>query len=192
MTASTHLGTSPESKIILETDRLMIREMTEADVEPLLKVLGDPVAMRYYPAPYTREGVEGWVQRSQERYRTLGFGLWAVVLKDTGEMIGDCGLTLQTVLGHEELEIGYHIQREHQGKGFATEAARACLEWVFRNTSYGRIISLMNVENLPSRRVANKVHARFLGECGERAGLPHVYYGTERREFEGASNGRCT
>lgn len=173
-----------DPKTVLETDRLILREMTEADVESLLKMLGDPVAMRYYPAPYTREGVEGWIQRSQERYRALGLGLWTVVLKDSGEVVGDCGLTLQIVLGREELEIGYHIQREHQGKGLATEAARACLDWGFRNTSYDRMISLMNVENLPSRRVAEKVHARFLGECGERAGLPHVYYGTERSEFE--------
>ncbi len=173
-----------EPKVILKTDRLILREMTDADVEPLLKVLGDPAAMRYYPAPYTREGVEGWVRRSQERYRDQGFGLWTVVLNETGEVVGDCGLTLQIVLGQEELEIGYHIQPEHQGVGIATEAARGCLEWGFRNTRLNRIISMMNVENLPSRRVAEKVHVRFLGECGERAGLPHVYYGTERREFE--------
>lgn len=169
-----------EPKVILATERLLLRELTETDVEPLLKVLGDPVAMRYYPAPYTREGVEGWVQRSQERYQALGFGLWAVVLKETDAVIGDCGLTLQTVLGREELEIGYHIQPEHQGKGFATEAARGCLAWGFHHTSHGRIISLMNVANQPSRRVAEKVHGRFLGECGMRAGLPHVFYGTER------------
>ena len=172
-----------EPTIILETDRLILRELSNADVEPLLTVLGDPVAMRYYPAPYTREGVEGWVQRSLERYRKLGFGLWAVVLKESGEVIGDCGLTLQAVLGQDELEIGYHIQRTHQGQGIATEAARACLAWGFTHTRYDRIISLMNVENVPSRRVAEKVHARFLGECGERAGLPHVYYGTAREEF---------
>lgn len=167
-------------RFILETDRLLLRELTARDVDALLEVLGDPVAMRFYPAPYTREGVEGWVQRSRERYASLGFGLWAVVLKATGEVIGDCGLTLQTVLGREELEIGYHLQPRHQGQGYATEAARACLAWGFAQTDYPRIISLMTVSNLPSQRVAERVHARYLGPCGDRAGLPHVHYGTDR------------
>jgi len=164
---------------------LILREMTPADVDPLLAVLGDPHAMRYFPAPYTRQGVEGWVSRNQERYGKDGFGLWTVVLKETGEVIGDCGLTRQLLQGQEELEIGYHVVPTHHGKGYATEAARACLAWAFVNTACDRVISFMGLDNLPSQGVASRVHARFLGQCGERAGIPHCHYGTTRAEFAG-------
>ena len=172
-------------KTILETERLILREMTPQDVGPLAEVLCDPEAMRYYPAPFTREKVGDWVSRSMDRCATLGFGLWAVVLKETGEVIGDCGLLVQQVLGREELEVGYHIVPRYQGRGFATEAARACVAWGFAHTSFDRVISLINVENAPSRSVAEKPHARFLGDCGLRADLPHCFYGTTRAEFDG-------
>lgn len=172
---------------ILETPRLLLREMTEADVAPLMAVLSDPVAMRHYPAPYDRAGVEAWVHRSRARYERDGFGLWTMVLKASGEVVGDCGPTVQTLAGAPVIEIGWHVVPAHQGRGYASEAGRACLGWAFAHTDADRVISFMGTTNTPSRRVAKKVHARFLGPIEPRAGLPHVAYGTTRAEFEAPS-----
>jgi len=98
---------------ILETPRLLLREFVPEDVDALALVISDPVTMRYYPTPYDRPAVEQWIQRNRTRYAKDGHGLWAMILKSTGELIGDCGLINQDVDGTIELEIGYHVRRDH-------------------------------------------------------------------------------
>ena len=83
----------------LETPRLILREMTDDDFTVLYRVLGDAHLMCYYPYPFDEARVRSWIARNRERYRVFGFGLWAVCLKDTGEMIGDCGLSMQWING---------------------------------------------------------------------------------------------
>lgn len=90
----------------LETERLYLREMTEADFDALYEVLADPDIMRHYPYAFDEKRVRGWIAKNIERYETFGCGLWAVVLKETGEMIGDCGLTMQNINGVIRPEIG--------------------------------------------------------------------------------------
>src|SRR6202023_376338 len=94
--------------LIVETERLVLRPFTLNDVEAMEAILGDPVAMEFYPAPLTREGVEGWVRKNLGRYEKDGFGLNAMVFKGTGEVIGDCGCVVQQVEEREQIEIGYH------------------------------------------------------------------------------------
>ena len=120
--------------MVLETKRLLLREMNMEDYDALFRVLGDPENMRHYPYTYDGQHVKDWIERNMNRYRKDGFGLWAVCLKDTGELIGDCGLTLQNIEGEILPEIGYHIRRDCQRKGYAREAAMAVRNWVFRNT----------------------------------------------------------
>lgn len=163
--------------------------MVDADVEPLLQVFGDPVAMRYYPEPFSQEKVEQWVRWSLDNCRAKGFGLWTVLWRETGEVIGDTGLIVQQVLGREELEIGYHIVPDYQGRGVATEAALACLDWAFANTDFDRIISMMVITHMASRRVAEKVHTKYPGEF-DRKGLPHCFYGTTQVEYEARQTGK--
>ena len=100
--------------MIIETERLYLREMTENDFDALYKVLADSDIMQHYPYTFDEARVRNWIQRNIERYRILGFGLWAVCLKETGEMIGDCGLTMQLINGQIRPEIGYHIRRDRQ------------------------------------------------------------------------------
>lgn len=78
---------------IIETERLFLREMTCDDFDALYGVLTDSDIMRHYPYTFDEKRVRGWISKNPERYRIFGFGLWAVCLKSTGEMIGDCGLT---------------------------------------------------------------------------------------------------
>ena len=142
--------------MILETERLRLRKFVPQDADALAAVLGDPGAMQYYPAAFDRQGVEAWIARNIDRYRRNGYGLWAILLKDSGELIGDCGCTLQEVEGQGEIEIGYHVRRDLWGKGYATEAAAACIECAFTKLGAKRVISMIRPENVQSRRVAEK------------------------------------
>ena len=140
--------------MIIETERLLLREMTEDDFPALYKVLADSDIMKHYPYVFDENKVKNWILRNIERYRVFGFGLWAVCLKETGEMIGDCGLTMQLINGQIKPEIGYHIRADKQRNGFAQEAAIAVRDWTFNHTPFNIVYSYMNHTNEPSAKTA--------------------------------------
>ena len=140
--------------MVIETERLLLREMSENDFDALYKVLADADIMQHYPYTFDESRVRGWINRNIERYQIFGFGLWAVCLKETGEMIGDCGLTIQPINGLVRPEIGYHIRGDQQRKGYAKEAAIAVRDWAFRNTPFNVIYSYMKHTNEPSMKTA--------------------------------------
>lgn len=160
---------------ILETPRLILRELVPEDAPALARVLSDPETMRYYPAAYDQAGVEQWIARNQARYRNDGVSLWAVVLKSTGEVIGDCGVIYQEVEGEHFYEIGYHLRRDHWGQGLATEGAIACRDWAFAHLPVDCLISLIRPENVPSQRVAERNGMTLWKEIDWR-GLRHRVY----------------
>lgn len=163
------------TKVILETDRLFLREMNMEDLESLYKVLADPEIMQHYPYTFDEERVRGWIERNMNRYKDNGFGLWAVCLKDTGEMIGDCGLTLQCIDGQMLPEIGYHIRRDCQKKGYAREAAGAVRDWAFANTDYPALYSYCKYTNIPSIKTAESIGMHFEKEYPDEANkITHV------------------
>ena len=162
-------------KKILETNRLFLREMSMDDYDALYAVLADPVIMQYYPYTFNDQRVRSWIERNMKRYRENSFGLWAVCLKDTGEMIGDCGLTLQKINGELLPEIGYHIRRDCQRKGYAKEAAMAVRNWAFRNTDYPALYSYCKYTNEPSFRTVESIGMRFAREYPDEInGKTHV------------------
>jgi ribosomal-protein-alanine N-acetyltransferase len=165
----------------LETERLVLRAFTEDDVDGIHAVLGDAETMRYYPAPFTREKSRQWVEWNLANYREHGHGLWVLESKETGRLVGDCGLTPQTVEGRPEVEIGWHVHRALQRQGLATEAARACCRHAFEELGMSRLISLIRPENLPSRRVAEKLGMTVEKEVphGPGSGWPHLVYTLE-------------
>ncbi|MBR5409362.1 MAG: GNAT family N-acetyltransferase [Clostridia bacterium] len=161
--------------MVLETKRLLLREMTQDDYAALLPVLGDPETMRHYPTAFDGQRVKDWIERNRNRYRKDGFGLWAVCLKETGELIGDCGLTLQNINGEILPEIGYHIRRDCQQKGYACEAAKAVRNWAFSNTDFPTLYSCCKYTNVPSVKTAESIGMRFVCEYpDETNGTTHV------------------
>ena len=159
----------------IKTVRLFLREMDRNDFDALYKVLTDTETMRHYPYAFDEARVSGWIERNKNRYRENGFGLWAVCLKETGEMIGDCGLTLQTINGNVLPEIGYHIRRDCQRRGYAKEAAKTVRDWAFRNTDYPALYSYCKYTNEPSIRTAESIGLRFDCEYpDEENGITHV------------------
>ena len=149
---------------ILETPRLQMRQMTTADVAPLLKIFGDVEAMQFYPAIFDGHQMQKWVAWNQHQYASHGYGLWALVLRSTTEVIGDCGLVNQPMEGVPEIEIGYHVRRDHWRQGIATEAALACRNYGFEHLGCCRLVSLIHPQNLASRRVAEKVGMSYCRE----------------------------
>ena len=148
----------------METTRLLLRELNPEDFNALHEILSDPQTMRHYPSPFSEEQTRRWIMRNMERYQQLGFGLWAVVLKETGKLIGDCGITMQNI--HSEIlpEIGYHIHRDYQRKGYASEAACACMDYLFEHTQFHTAYSYMKYTNAASYGVALKIGMRFIEE----------------------------
>lgn len=170
---------------VLQTPRLQLREFVPEDADALARVLADRETMRYYPAPYDRAGVEQWLERNRQRYKEDGVGLWGMVLKSSGDLVGDCGIILQEVEGERLYEIGYHLRRDCWGIGLATEAAIACRNWAFAHLKADRLISLIRPENLPSRRVAERNGMTMWKEVNWR-GLVHCVYSIEKACGDGA------
>jgi RimJ/RimL family protein N-acetyltransferase len=163
------------------TERLLLRDLEPDDLDALLEVLGDPIAMRYYPVPFDRDGVAAWIEWARRSYRENGFGLWAVIRRSDGRFLGDCGPMLQPVEDWVIPEVGYHIVPAEQGRGYATEAARACVAWIFANTSFDFVCSLVSPENGPSRAVAAKVHAAMREFTWAKNSKQMCLYSTERQ-----------
>lgn len=167
------------NKTILETERLILREITHADLDDLLAIWGDQEVMRLFPKTLDRADLDGWIDRNLKRYEQYGHGLWAVILKSEQKLIGDCGLVIQEVDGAEELEVGYHFNKNYWGRGLAAEAARGCMEFAFTRLNRQRIISMIRPENLPSRRVAERNGLRIEKEVFWR-GYQHYVYAIQR------------
>ena len=176
-----------ESRLVsLLTDRLELRELEPTDVDAMFDLLGDPEAMRYFPRACTREEALQWIERNQRRYRIFGYGLWAVILRDGNEVLGDCGPTWHEVNDELQLEIGYHFRRRYWGEGYATEAARAVIGWCFENVAVDHVISLIRAENMPSRRVAERNGLVATGSTIFR-GMEHLVYRMERERWQAAN-----
>ena len=142
---------------ILETPRLCLREMTWDDYPALCRMLKDPDVMYAYEHAFSDEEARAWMEKQLARYREYGFGLWAVILKETNEMIGQCGLTMQDC-GREQpvLEIGYLFEKAFWHQGYASESAIACREYAFHTLRAKEVFSIIRDQNLPSRKVAER------------------------------------
>ena len=169
--------------MILETERLFLREMTLADYPALCRIMQDPQVMYAYEHAFSDEEVRTWLDRQRERYAHYGFGLWAVLEQETGELIGQCGLTMQDWSGREVLEIGYLFRRDRWHQGFATEAAVACKRYAFETLRAPEVFSIIRENNLPSQRVAQRNGMSVVGAFTKHyygMDMPHLVFSVTR------------
>ena len=136
--------------MVIEAERLLLRELTYKDFPVLFEILSDPETMRHYPQPFDENRTKDWIEWNLQNYKIYGFGLWAVVLKETDDFIGDCGLTIQNIDGDLLPEIGYHINKKYWRRGFGSEATRAVRDWAFEHTEYDCLYSYMKYTNIAS------------------------------------------
>ena len=165
--------------MILETNRLYLREMEQSDFNSLCKFLQDLEVMYAYEHAFSNDEVQAWLDNQIRRYKQYGFGLWAIIKKDTNECIGDCGLTYQDFNGKEVLEIGYHLQKKFWHQGFATEVAIACKEYAFNNLKANEVFSIIRDNNIPSQKVAIRNGMTICGEFTKHyynIDMPHWVY----------------
>jgi [ribosomal protein S5]-alanine N-acetyltransferase len=164
--------------LIAQTDRLFLRHFHIADGDALDRVFGDPEVMHFGSKIQSPD----WVRNKflpgclEDYHRKWGFGLYAVVQKNSGQVLGFCGLThFADVAGKPEIEIGYRLARAHWGLGFATEAAGTVREYAFQTLSLPRVISIIHPQNQRSIRVAQKIGMRFEKEITFHNNPAHIY-----------------
>jgi [ribosomal protein S5]-alanine N-acetyltransferase len=179
MTVETQ-STTPE--LVLETQRLRLRRFRREDVDAIFAIIGDDIAMQYYPKTFNRGDAVQWIERNLRRYRDHGYGLFAVMLKNGDDVIGDCGIIRQDIEGEPQLEVGYHFRRDQWGHGYATEAASACMGLAFHAFHADKVISLIRPENVPSRRVAERNGMKMERQVMH-YGLPHLVYSMKREDY---------
>jgi ribosomal-protein-alanine N-acetyltransferase len=172
-----------DEKKMIETKRLYLRELQPSDREALSKILQDEQTMYAYEGAFSDAEVQAWLDKQLKSYQRNGFGLWAAVLKETGEMIGQCGLTWQELAGEQVLEIGYLFQRAFWHKGYASEAAMACKNYAFEMLQADEVFSIIRDTNVPSQRVAER---NGMTRCGEfikhyrGIDMPHYVYSVQK------------
>ena len=171
-------------KIILETSRLLLREMDDNDFESLKKIISDPENMKYYASPYDDEGVKRWINWCKNSYLKRNFGLWAVIYKQTGEMIGDCGVSMQMIDDQIKPEIGYHFRKDYHHQGLAIEAAKAVKDYFFTHFDYDEVYSYMDKDNTPSSNLAIRNNMDYLHLYTTSDGEICKVYRIDRKKWE--------
>ena len=157
--------------MILETGRLWLREMERADLSALGEILQDPQVMYAYEHAFSDEEVLQWLERQRERYQKSGFGLWAVIERSTGELVGQCGITMQQWGERMVPEVGYLLRRDRWHMGYATEAALACRDYGFFSLGFPALYSIIRENNLPSQAVARRCGMSLVGRQ-----MKHYYH----------------
>jgi RimJ/RimL family protein N-acetyltransferase len=171
----------------LTTDRLLLRQFRESDLDEYAEMCADPEVMRYLGGkPLTR--AEAWRHLAMiiGHWQIRGYGLWAAEERETGELIGRVGCWRPE--GWPGLEVGSTLQRRHWGRGRAQEAARASLRYAFTELDQTHVISLINPENLNSIKLAERLGERYEGDW-EMMGTKVSIYGIDRDEWRRGKRG---
>lgn len=159
--------------MILETQRLLLRELTDEDYPDLCEILQDKATMYAYEHAFSAGEAWDWLRRQQRRYRDEGFGLWAAVLRESGELVGQVGLTMQDWGERRVPEIGYLLKRRFWHRGYATEAALACRDHALGALGLGAVYAIIRDSNAASRAVAQRCGMSRVG------GFVKHYYGVD-------------
>lgn len=172
--------------MILETERTYIRELNQNDYSDLCKILQNPTVMYAYEGAFNEEETQSWLNRQIQRYKEYGFGLWAVILKETNTFIGQCGITMQEVNETFVPEIGYLFCNDYWHQGYAVEAAKACKEYAFNTLKVPEIFSIIRDNNIPSQNVAirNGMTYKFtIIKYFKNVKMPHYVFSITKQKY---------
>jgi [ribosomal protein S5]-alanine N-acetyltransferase len=165
----------------IETERLTLRAFEpERDADQMLEVYGDPAVMRFIPGGAYRglDAVRATLDRYAREQESRGFSFWAVVERDGARVVGDAGFGVFEQTG--DVELGYTITRDRWGRGYATEAVRACLEAGLAHLDVPRIVAVVDAENLRSARVAERIGMAAVDTVVGLSGRPQTLFAVRR------------
>lgn len=172
--------------MILQTQRLYLREMTAEDKGEISEILKDEKTMHAYEHGFSDREVHDWIDRQLSRYSQYGFGLWAVILKETGKLIGQCGITMQASGEGEVMEVGYLFNRRFWHNGYAIEAAKKCRDYAFEQLGAEEVCSIIRTENLSSQRVAIRngmLPRSIFTKHYYGIDMPHIVFSVRRKDL---------
>jgi RimJ/RimL family protein N-acetyltransferase len=177
---------STMKNLSVNTKRLILRPFTETDVDPMHRILNGEGVLRYFPPtdPPARDRVQRMISGLLKHWEERGYGLWAVESQSSGELIGRCGLQFLPDAG--EVEVDFILGREYWRQGFATEAARASLQYGFDELGLERVVGIVHVENKASQRVLEKLGMKRV-EQKQFFGIECYRYAVERPSYAKAS-----
>lgn len=176
---------------IIETPRLLLRRWTVEDLAPFARMNADPVVMEHFVSPYSQERTQRFYQAIQQEFEEYGYGLYAAQEKESGLFMGFIGFHWARFDASfcPCVEIGWRLDRPFWGKGYATEGAKACLDYGFRELGLPAVYSFTTLGNLRSQRVMEKIGLlrgeEFLNpEIPDgHPQKPHIYYTITREEY---------
>jgi len=175
--------------MIVETSRLLLREITLGDLDFMAAMLGDPEVMRFWPRPMTRPEAEAEIRKIQTKYAKDGCSFWLAVEKTSGQPVGQAGILIQSLDGKEEAELAYKTHRPYWRQGYALEASLACLRFAFDVLGRQCVTSRIRPENTPSIKLATKLGLK----PGTRimfAGFEHIIFSIEKSAFSSLHLGK--
>lgn len=166
----------------IRTDRLYLRQFSKEDLDAYAKIMSNHEVGKWLPKGdgYTRKETRKSLDHILEHWNRLGFGIWAVVDNEKDVLLGRCGLNMITETS--EVEVDFVLARDCWGRGYATEAAKAALEYGFEILKLDRIIALAKPENIASRRVIEKIGMRYIKNA-EYWGITCAYYDISKGEY---------
>ncbi|HAS78475.1 MAG TPA: GNAT family N-acetyltransferase [Ruminococcus sp.] len=172
--------------MIIETERLILREMVQSDFKDLCKILKDDEVMYAYEGAFSDEEVQDWLDKQLLRYKNDSIGLYAVILKENGEMIGQCGLTIQHIPDRYVVETGYLFQKKYWHHGYASEAAKACNKYAFEKLGAKEVFSIIRDTNTASQNVAKRNGMTLTGKFTKHyrgVDMPHYIFSIKKENF---------
>ena len=182
---------------MIHTERLVLRRWRDADREPFAAMNADPAVVEHLQGPMSRERSDDFIDRIEAHWEAHGWGLWAIEVPDVAPFIGYVGLWPADAVGPGMVEVGWRLAREYWGHGYATEAARAALEYGFTTVGLTEIVSFTVPQNERSRRVMERIglvrdpSGDFDHPRVDRVAYPqlvrHVLYRLSRKEWIGAT-----
>ena len=164
-------------KCIIETKRLLFRETIDSDFESLKRILSDKEEV-------SDEYVLRWLNWCKSSYEKDKFGLWSVILKENGEMIGSCGLSMQLIDGVWRPEVGYHLDKRCHRLGLGKEAAVAIRDYFFTHYEYDEVYSYMDINNIPSIKTAEANGMKYIKTFITKDNKECRIYRITRKEWE--------
>ncbi len=171
--------------MILETSRLILRPFQDEDIGRLAELMANRDFMRFSLGPYTREQTQSVLQKFLSWNQAGLPSQFAVVLRENNYVLGYCGFLHRPEVP-EEIEIGYRLDRAYWNRGLITEAARTVHDYAFVSLKLPRVISLIHPENIPSRRVAEKIGMTPEKEFTFR-GFPTTVFALSREQWQASS-----